>query len=122
MKNRTKKVLKYFLIRKAKEIIPIVLWIIAVFTPMIIVENFFAYDFDQTCDWWATPCIGLFNVGLRIPFLLITLFVEMVLFGVIKWIINWLKVNWWLADLDYKNELARKRRLKKKSKHGSRRR
>lgn len=116
MKRRTKVVLKYFLIRKAKEVIPIVLWIIAVFTPMIIAETFFGYDFTVPCNWYVTPCYLFSGVGLRIPFLLLTLLIEFTLFKVIKWVINWLKVNWWLADLDYKNELARKRRLKKKAK------
>ncbi len=110
MKEKTRLTIKHFLIRKAKEVFPILLWGIAIFTPMIIAENFFGFDFSL--PWkcgspYLTPCIPF---DLRIPFLLATLLVELVLYLILSSLWNWLKVNWFLARIEAQTELRKKRK------------
>ncbi len=115
MNKKLKLTIKYFLINKAKELFPFVLFVIAIFTPMLIAENFFGYDFDSpdNCRFYS-PCLPYLS---RIVFVVVTSLVVLVLFVVIDNLWNWIKVNWWLAEIDAKNYLRKKRKQNKRRKH-----
>ncbi len=111
MKAKTKLTIKYFLLRKAKELFPKLVWVILIFSPMLIAENFLGVNFDTMCQWWnKTACMPY---GMRAPFIIITFLVELVFYLIFSHLWNWLRRNWFMATLDAQIELRKKRKQKK---------